>query len=424
MKKYILYAMLSVALFNSCKKGIDPAPGDRPEERTEAALNSYKDALTGNTNGWKALLFPSGGGVYLFSMKFGTNDRVNMISDFTTAAASTSAESGYRLRLQQSPTLLFDTYSYIHLLADPDPSVAGGQGGQGYKSDFEFYFDKTSGDTIKLIGNRLGSKLFLVKAKTAAEYDAFPKGTNDVLGKLNQVRTYFKRATIGGIDCEVKVNSANKELTFSYLNGNTLTSVTGAFYVDGTTMIFLNPVTIGTAVITEIKGVTIDATNRIFSGTINGTAFSLRESITPLKYDLTAAATFYNSPPNGAYWTSPAGFTIDGVADAYGVKTIPSFGFLLFYPKYNASYSRLGFIVNNAYAAYGPAPVASFPVNGTIKFTNFGSFGTAPTAILPIVTNTTNKWYDAGGFYVIKTGVTSYDLVSATDARAWTSWGP
>ena len=195
-----------------------------------------------------------------------------------------------------------------------------------------------------------------------------------------------------------------------------------SFYVDGTTIVFLSPLTIGSTKVTDIKAVTFDAATTTFSGTINGSAFQLKEAITPLKYDMTWAATFYNSPPNGAYWTASAGFTIDGVPDAYKVRTIPAFGFLLFYPKYNPAYSRLGFIVDNAYGAYGPAPVASFPADGTIKFTNFGSFGTAPANILPIVTSTTNKLYDAGGFYVIKTGVTSYDLVSFTDARAWISW--
>eukprot|EP01132_Coremiostelium_polycephalum_P013706 gene13706-16681_t len=422
MKKYLLYGLLFTALFGSCKKGIDPAPGERPEERTAAAMKSYSDALTGNTTGWKAFLYPSGGGVYLFSMKFGTNDRVNMLSDINATTSSTSFESTYRLRAQQAPSLLFDTYSYIHLLTDPDPSSNGGAAGAGYNSDFEFYFDKIAGDTIRLVGNKLGSKLVLVKAASATDYTNFTTGTLDVLNKLGRLKTYFKRTTIGGVDCEVKINSATRALTFSYLNGANMTSVTSGFYVDGTTIVFLSPLTIGTAKVTDIKAVTFDAATTTFSGTINGSAFQLKEAITPLKYDMTWAATFYNSPPNGAYWTASAGFTIDGVPDAYKVRTIPAFGFLLFYPKYNPAYSRLGFIVDNAYGAYGPAPVASFPANGTIKFTNFGSFGTAPANILPIVTSTTNKLYDAGGFYVIKTGVTSYDLVSFTDARAWISW--
>jgi hypothetical protein len=422
MKKYLLFAMLTAIIFSGCKKGIDPANGERPEDRISSALNTYSSVLTDNTNGWKAYLYPKGGGTYLFSINFGTNNRVSMLSDINGSTSSTGFESTYRLKAQQSPSLLFDTYSYIHLLSDPDPAVNGGDAGQGYKSDFEFYFEKVVGDTVKLIGNRLGSKLVLVKATSKADYDSFSKNSYDVVNKLAQIRTYFKRATVGGNDCEIKLNPATREITFNYLVAGNFKSVTGSFYVIGTSMLFAQPVTIGTTTFSEISNISLDATSRLFNGTINGSAFQLRESTTPLKYDLTAAATFYNNPPNGSYWTTGAGFTIDGIADAYGVKTIPSFGFLLFYPKYQPGYSRLGFIVNNAYAAYGPAPIAAFPANGTLKFTSAGAFGTPPASIAAIVTNTTNKLYDANGFYVIRTGETSYDWVSATDARSWMSW--
>jgi hypothetical protein len=425
MKKYLLYLLLLTTVFTACKKDkIDPPAGERPEERATAAVKAYKDLLVGNTNGWKAYLFPAGGGVNLFSMKFTDKNRVTMLSDINTTTNTTSLESSYMLKQQLSPSLLFDTYSYIHLLADPDPSVNGGAAGAGSYSDFEFFVDKVVGDTVKLYGNRLGSALLLVKATSAADYESFTKGTADVLNKFSQLRTYFKRVTIGGIDCEFKFDAKTKVLNFSYLDNGNLVSTSAAFYVDGSTstMVFSNPVTIGTTKITDIKAITFDATNRVIGGTINGTAVQFKEAIAPLKYDLTAAATFYNQPPNGSYWSSNDGFTVDNVIDAYKVKTIPNFGFLLFYPKYNAAYSRLGFISNNTYQPYGPAPVASFPANGRIVFTNFGSFGTPPAALAPVVTATSNKFFDTGGFYVIKTGFNKYDLVSATDARAWVSF--
>ncbi|WP_025144074.1 DUF4302 domain-containing protein [Pedobacter jeongneungensis] len=438
MKKYILYALLSVALFNSCKKGIDPGPGERPEERTEAALTSYKDALTGNTNGWKALLFPSGGGVYLFSMKFGTNDRVNMISDFTTAAASTSAESGYRLRLQQAPTLLFDTYSYIHLLADPDPSVAGGQAGNGYKSDFEFYFDKTSGDTIKLIGNRLGSKLFLVKAKTAAEYDAFPKGTNDVLSKLAQLRTYFKRTTIGGVECEVKVDPTNKQLIFTYYVNGAAVVVTGAFYVDGTTMVFLNPITIGTATISQIKDTSFDATNRVFAGTINGTAFSLNEAIAPLKFDATAAQKWYNQKALNFNdcWVSDKAFHANGVDDFCNFRSVPGYTNLWYAGAsvFGGANDGLIAFTTGLVAPYAFSVTPVTVVSGIARFTlvsSAGTFtGTAPLAVSMTAARALLYGGATAGssqdWYLISTSPdgTRYDMVRKSDAQAWISWRP
>lgn len=442
MKKYIIYAILSIALFNSCKKGIDPAPGDRPEERVAAALSAYSTTLTGNTEGWKALLFPNGGGVYLFSMKFGTNDRVNMLSDISTTAASTSSESTYRLRLQQSPSLLFDTYSYIHLLADPDPAAAGGAAGNGYDSDFEFYFDKVSGDTIKLIGNRLGSKLWLVKAKTAAEYSAFPKGTNDVLDKLGQLKTYFKRTTIGGVDCEVKVDPINKQLIFTYYVNGVAVVVTGQFYVDGTTMVFVDPLTIGTAIVTQIKDVSLNATTRIFGGTINGAAFSLNEAIAPLKLDVTAAQKWYtqmNLNFNGT-WVSDKAFHANGVDDFCNFKNVPNFSGLWYagaavFGGTGATEGIITFLTTNGFASPYAFSKVPFTVNaGIARFTlnaNSGSY-TGTTPIISAMTAARNILYGGatvGSFedwYLIPTSTDGvhYDMVRKSDAQAWISWRP
>jgi hypothetical protein len=70
----------------------------------------------------------------------------------------------------QQPSLIFDTYSYLHLLADPDPNVNGGRVGAGLSSDFEFYVDSTVADTMKLVGRFNGSKAILTKGKPAGSY--------------------------------------------------------------------------------------------------------------------------------------------------------------------------------------------------------------------------------------------------------------
>jgi hypothetical protein len=77
-----------------------------------------------------------------------------MLSDFNETTATVLKESSYRLKALQQPTLIFDTYSYLHLLSDPDPNVAGGIAGKGYNSDFEFAYDPTiaQADTIILTG--------------------------------------------------------------------------------------------------------------------------------------------------------------------------------------------------------------------------------------------------------------------------------
>ncbi|MBB6109199.1 protein of unknown function [Mucilaginibacter lappiensis] len=428
MKRYIYPAYLLLLLITSlsaCKKNDPDYFGKTPTERSTAALSKYQTQLTSAPNGWKAILYPNGGGIYLFSIKFGADNRTTMLSDIDAETSTTAVQSAYSIKQLLAPSLVFDTYSYIHLLSDPTPALPGGNQGSGYSSDFEFSFDKMSGDTITLIGNKNGSKLTLVKAATAAEYTSFTTGTSIVFDKLSVLRTYFKRITIGGIDCELNIDKVNKILSLSYLDGNTnFKTVSSNFYIDGTTnnIVLSTPLLVGKTSITTIEKITGDAVNHTVNLTVNSNAIQIKEAIAPLKYDLTAAATFFNKPSNGAYWSSNTGFTVDNVSDAYKVSTIPNFGFLLFYPAYRPTYSRLGFISNNAYGAYGPAPVASFPANGKIVFNNFGSFGTAPAAIAPIVKATSDKFFDPNGYYVIATGPKTYDLVNATDARAWISF--
>ncbi|RKR81464.1 uncharacterized protein DUF4302 [Mucilaginibacter gracilis] len=433
--------MLALTVFTACKKSNTVATQDLPEVRVAATLSAYSKTLTGSSNGWKAFLYPYGGGVYLFSMKFGTNNRVTMLSDINATTSSTPAESSYLIRQQQAPSLLFDTYNYIHLLADPDPSVNGGLAGEGAYSDFEFYIDNVKGDTVNLIGNRLGSKMMLVKAASASDFTTFTTGTNDFIGKFSQLRTYFKRVTIGGVDCEVKLDIANKILTFSYLDASgNLAKVSGQFFVDGTnsSLVFVKPFTIGTVLVSSIKSFAIDATNHVFSCTINGTGYSIREAITPLKLDLTAAQRWYNQMAinsNGT-WTSTTAFHY-GVDDYCGFKNITGYSSLWYAGPVVFGGTSEGLIafVNSALSSPYALSKVPFTVNaGIARFTlltNAGTF-TAATNQAIAMTSARNLLYGGavvGNFqdwYLIQTdaGGINYDMVRATDAQVWISWKP
>jgi hypothetical protein len=443
MKKHLLYTLLfSLTVLSACKKQtVNPAPGERPEERVAAALDGYSASLTGNTNGWKAFLFPAGGGVYLFSMKFSTANRVTMLSDINTTTAGTSLESSYRLRSQNVPSLLFDTYSYIHLLTDPDPNANGGVAGNGYLSDFEFAFEKTSaaGDTITLMGNRLASTLILVKAASATDFDSFTKGTNDVLSKFSQLRTYWKRITIGGTECEVKLNPTAKTMTFSYLVNGNYVSATGQFYVDGSTstIVFLTPVTIGTTKITDIKSFALDAVNHTITGTINGASVQFREAIAPLKNDLGAAQRWYTQTNINfnSTWVSDKAFHY-GVDDFCNFKSVPGYSTLWYAGSGFFGGTSEGMIAFVSNALSSPYTLSRpFTVNaGLGRFTlntNSGTFtdGTpkanAMNAARQILyggatINSSQDWY----FIQTNAAGTAYDMVRATDAQAWISWRP
>lgn len=439
MKKYLIYTLLAFIVFSGCKKNNTVAPEDLPEKRIATTLAGYSTMLTGNADGWKAVLNTAGGGVYLFSFKFGVNNRVTMLSDINATSSTVAAESSYIIKQQQTPSLLFDTYNYLHLLADPDPSANGGVAGAGLSSDIEYRFDTVKGDTINLIGDRLGSKLQLIKATAAADYTSFVAGTVPFLNQLANVRTYFKRIVIGGADTELRIDGTNKVCVFSTLDptGN-LTSVSSSFYIDGSTnnMIFLTPVVVGTATVSSLKDIAGDAAAHVLKGTVNGTAVQMRESITPLKLDVTSPQRWYaqmNGNPNGT-WITGTAFHF-GVDDYCGFKNVANYSSLWYAGPtvFGGTSEGLISLVNgglaNPYVATRPFTT---PAPGIGRFTilgNAGTFtGTAPLAVamtaarqLMFNGTTANSFQD---WYFVQTnpGGTTYDMVRVSDAQVWLSW--
>jgi hypothetical protein len=133
MKKSIIYLLFLATAFVSCENSDDTVFEETADARINAALASYEKQLVEAPYGWNAVIYPNGGGSFGFYFKFDDKNRVTMYSDFSDAAAAKSKESSYRLKAVQTPVLIFDTYSYLHVLADPDEEVNGGVRGEGLK---------------------------------------------------------------------------------------------------------------------------------------------------------------------------------------------------------------------------------------------------------------------------------------------------
>ncbi|WEK36307.1 MAG: DUF4302 domain-containing protein [Candidatus Pseudobacter hemicellulosilyticus] len=185
MKKHLFYILCLMAVLASCKKDSTRVFEEKADVRVGKTLTAFQQALTAAPNGWKAVLYPKGGGGYSFWMKFNNENRVTMVSDFDDETSTQVKSSSYRLKSLQQPVLIFDTYSYIHLLADPTPSISGGgNDGRGLSSDFEFMLlegliDSLSKglpiDKMSLTGRFNGVVISLTKA-TAAEETAYQNG--------------------------------------------------------------------------------------------------------------------------------------------------------------------------------------------------------------------------------------------------------
>ena len=350
MQKHCLYLLLLLT-FAACKKEDDPLFDKSPDERLNETLNKYQQALTGAPYGWKGLIFPAGvpNGVFSFYFHFNDSNRVAMFSDFDASSFVTYKESSYRLKALQQPSLLFDTYSYVHVLSDPDAAVNGGVYGKGLYSDFEFALDDISGDTIHLTGRFNRSKALLIKATQEEQQGYLSLKRNRAFENLTQFLTYFKRITVGSKQYEIRVNLFAHLITFIWVDeqGRQQTFSTGFYYTPSGIAIY-PALADGSQTIASLDNITWDGASQTMRGTVNGTNATIMGFAKPLAIDTTASRRWWQAAAGGNYWVTENGFRVNGVEDAFGIHTLPDFSFMGFWPEYGTSggvtYDLVGFV--------------------------------------------------------------------------------
>ncbi len=440
MKKIIIIILSITCAFTACKKDDKFLFEQTPDQRLNQTLEAYQSQLSGAANGWKGLItVDSGkGNTYSFYFKFNASNRVTMYADFDSATAITAMESSYRIKALQQPSLIFDTYSYVHLLADPNPSVNGGPTGAGLISDFEFAFDSSTTDTIKLTGRFNGSKAVLIRAtaQEATAYSTGRLGSSLLFNNISKILNYWKRITIGGIEYEVIVNTSTRTIGFNWLDasGNLRTfSTTFYFTING--IVLNSPLINGSQTVIGFNNIGWDATTSTLSVSVNNVSTTFTGAIRPLKTDLTAPQRWWQyAVDNGNdYWISINGFHVNGVDDAFGVRSLVSgantYYYMIYWPKYQGStvYDLfaplfLNRTANQLTLAYGTAPKQpiTFTTDGRAIFSQYGNLGTYPTTGPAVLSRT--QLYNSSGYYFVQTSPTSYDMVSALDAKAWITW--
>ncbi len=437
MKKAFLYTLVASAVLASCRKD-KTIFSESPDDRIDAVMTAYSDSLVGAANGWKGFVFPSGmnGGVVAFYFKFSNTNRVQMFSDFDSLSNVTMKESSYRLKALQQPALIFDTYNYITVLADPDASVNGGSYGVGLNSDFEFAIDSIKNNTVWLTGRQHGTKAYLLKASKQEMDDYYnQKHTNRLFDNLTKYLKYFKRFTAGGVTYEILINTANKTATISWLdgNGNPHTVVT-AYYYTTTGVGFIVPVVNGSTTITGFDNITWNGSTLSMTWTVNGTATTVVGNKDPIVYDVNAPVRWWQvgqgSP--GGYWISLNGFHINGVDDAFGIRNISNFYYLGYAPNiFGGGYDGLPFfkVLSNALTwqyipAYNPMGTNAQGISTFRYVGNYYNTGVSkvPTADSIPVYRTVGQFTDPMGYRFVKLDSTTYDMVNVRDGQTWIRW--
>lgn len=415
------YFVLLITFLASCKK-YDDVFEESPDKRLNEILATYQEALISAPYGWKGLVYPAGlpGTAIGFYFKFDSANRVNMLSDFDTASAVNFRQSSYRLKALQQPCLLFDTYSYIHTLCDPDAGVNGGNYGKGLYADFEFAIDGIYGDTIKLTGRLNGSKAVFVKATSQEAQDYYDKKRNWEFDNISRFLTYFKQLTVGQGTYDIYVNKLQRQVKFVWSDEGGVKSFTTLFLYTPVGISFVTPLNDGKQSISSLDNVQWNETAQRITFKSGGKDGVISSFIKPLVVDTSAGQRWWNAAvAAGTYWISVDGFHIDGVDDALNTRSIPNFRFMFYWPDYGEGYD-FGAVYTGV--AFGPAIKPRFGTNGVVTFSVDGRFGTVPSAASTVVTNIANKYQESTGYYFVQTGEGSYDMVNVKDARSWISW--
>jgi hypothetical protein len=450
MKNISLYVLVLSTVLFSCKKEQDRVFDKSPDERLNETLAAYQSQLSGAQYGWKAVVFPAGGGAFAFYFKFNDSNRVQMVSDFDSTLARTLKESSYRLKALQQPSLLFDTYSYLHILADPNPNINGGKTGAGLTSDFEFYFDKVVPDTINLVGRFNGSKAILTKA-TQQEATAYTTGQfniNSFRNDLNRILEYFKRLVIGNQQYDINISPAAKTVNFSWLDGSgNIQTFSTSFYYTLTGIQFSTPFVNGNTTISSLENSSWNATTNVLTVNISSSATAtITGGIKPLKVDLTAPQRWYQFAATDPTFFSASfnGFHKDGVDDYFQLRSIAPYYVTLYYPQYQpvppnnelTDYMAMLYVVNNSLSftnSFGPlfTPPSIDPTTGILTFNLSDYVRTAPTNLganrataTQILTAVRNQMAEPTGYYFVQVGTNTYDMVNVLDAKTWITWEP
>ncbi len=244
MKKVIYsYFIIAATFIVGCNKNNNLILRN-PDERLATALDANKTLLLSAANGWKATIYPKGGKGFSYYFQFTADGKVKMLSDFNTTSATELSESTYRLKALQRPTLIFDSYNYIHLLSDPDPLISDASArGNGLTSDFEFALTKQKGDTLNMEGIFNNNRMTMVKLSAAEEQVILSGGFNTMAANNAAYAAANKNSYItfdDGNKALMAFNIPQKSITISYLNSDNEVANQALKYAVGTDRLYLS----------------------------------------------------------------------------------------------------------------------------------------------------------------------------------------
>lgn len=262
MKNKFLFALMAVFALVACTPENYSVFEESPDERVAKVLKEYESILLGSENGWILTLETGTSGAYNHWVKFLPNNRIQMLSDAEgtslsrfQGSSSVIYESSYRLKSVTTPILMFDTYNYIHMLADPNPSINGGDSGEGLITDFEFSLGKYSKETKTLtLKGRYNKSRATMRECTAEELAAIQSGCFKTIHTnfIDYISENYKYPVVQLNDKKVDIELSSRTAALKFINENDeIETSSSSGYLDLTgaesdvisSLFFLDPLT-------------------------------------------------------------------------------------------------------------------------------------------------------------------------------------
>lgn len=208
--------ILLMAMAGCCKNGECSNFGEMPEGRISGLLNDYKTKLTSAPHGWKAVIFSTDTTSYDagwgFFFQFDAHGQVKSYADEMLITAGIDSITGYSMKALERPSLIFDSYSYLSILSNPENGLRG----KGFSSDIEYAFIGAASDTIRLQGNRNKTVAILIKA---TEEDAKTNQNQGMLNTLIRFKNYSNMASVAKKTMKIAINQGDS-LSCNYVDEN------------------------------------------------------------------------------------------------------------------------------------------------------------------------------------------------------------
>jgi len=275
-----------LGLFLSCTKTESQfIDGQTPNERYTEYINTVRSTLLAAEYGWMGMLrTPTNNNGFSVFLDFKNDSRVVMYSDFDATTRNTPKESSFALRNTGMPSLIFDTYNYLHLLSDPNSSVSGGNSGVGLSADFEFSIVKVSTDTIVLKGNLNNNNLILVRLD-ASQKDKLVNGGLE--GNMDKFKAFFVGSENAYVDILIDGETRqlaiefvdNRRVSYQIVEGEQIVSFSGPLYYG------LDDIRLGkenTYKGINFVGAYFKESNRLFMVDDTGKEYEVKESSSPV----------------------------------------------------------------------------------------------------------------------------------------------